>query len=123
MEVALTKWISELMVIYWKALPIFAMALLWLFFTGFRFILKTKEQRLLRETLLCFFCFGLGLAFLCFGTYGLVDPANGLARPGAAPVGEAALLRFEWMGYSSLAVALVAGMLLELSFRWKKWPN
>lgn len=108
------------MIVYWKALPILAMALLWLFFAGFRFILKTKEQRLLREALLCVFCFGLALALLCFGTYGLVDPANGLGRPGAVPVTGEALLRFEWTAYSSLVVALLAGVFLELSFRWKK---
>lgn len=115
--IALTKWISGSMIHYWKALPIVLMVLCWLFFTGFRMILKTKEKRIQREFLLSVFCFGIGFAFLCFGTYGLVDPVNGLARAKAAPVSAGDLARFAWMGYLSIAAALIAGLVLEISLR------
>ncbi len=116
----LTKWISRALILNWKALPLVLLALCWLFFTGFRQILKTKHQRILREFLFGLFCCGLGVAFLCFGTYGLVDPANGLARHGATLVRADELLRFEWMGYASLCTAVAAGFLLELSQQFFK---
>ncbi len=122
---ALTKWISSAIVLHWKLLPILAMLLFWAFFAGFRLILERREQKLVREALLCLFCFGLGLALLCFGTYALVDPANGLAKAGAAPTSAAALARFEWVAYASLGAALLAGIALEFSLRKQKspWPN
>lgn len=113
----LTKQISSSMILYWRAMPIFAFGLIWFFFTGFRSILRTGEQRWRREALLCGLALGIFLTALAFGAYGLVDPANGLARLRARPVPPGALERFEWMGYASLLLAVLSGIGLELSLR------
>lgn len=113
----LTRFITASIVEYWKALPILLMALLWLFFSGTKTIRRLPRSRLLSELLLCLSVFGVGYSFLNFGVYGLVDPRNALARPGALPVGVGELARFEFFGYLSLAVALAAGIALELVLR------
>jgi hypothetical protein len=110
----MTKLISWAIVQYWRALPLVAALVFWLLASGFRTVLRQREQRLVREALLCASCFGLLFSLACFGCYGLVDPANGLARVPASP---AALGRFATFGYASFAVAALAGAWLEVLLR------
>ena len=115
-----SKLISQALVQYWKLVPILVMLVLWIFFTGFRTILRTREQRLARELLLCLSCFGFLFALLCYGSYALVDPANGLARQGAPAPLPAELDRLGSLGGLSLTVSLVAGLALEILLRRRR---
>lgn len=112
-----TKFISGSLVEHWKALPVVGMVLIWLFFSGTKTVRRLPRSRLLAEALLCLFVFGMGYGLLNFGVYGLVDPRNALARPGAFPVDEGELARFAFYGYLSLVVAVMAGVALELVLR------
>ena len=116
----LTKIISSFLVNYYKLLPILLMALCWWFFTGARVLFRKKHKRIRREILFCLSVFGLAFGIANFLVYGLVDPANGLARPGALPVPPADFLRFERTAYLSLAVSLLAFVALELSLAKEK---
>lgn len=113
----MTAILARTLALNWKLLPLAAVLLFWFFFSGFRAILRSKEDRLARELLLCLSCFGLLYALLCFATYGLVDPANGFARPGSVPVSAASLARFALMGWCSVAVAVASGAVLEWRMR------
>jgi hypothetical protein len=113
----MTSMLSGLVVGWAKLLPVLAFGLIWMFFSGSRTILRAGEERFLRELLLCLSCFGLFFFLVCFGCYGLVDPANHFARPGALPPTPAELARFAQLGYASLAVGVVAGVLLEWRIR------
>jgi hypothetical protein len=113
----MTGIVSGWIVAHAKLMPIVGAALVWFFFSGSRSILRTGRERFVRELLLCLACFGILFALLCFTSYGLVDPANGFARPGAIPVSPSALARFALMGWTALAVAGGAGVLLEWRIR------
>lgn len=113
----ITQLISSTLVQHYKALPIVLMVLVWWFFAGSRHIMKKKSGRIHRELLFCLSVFGIGFGLLNFVVYGLVDPANGLARPGALPVPPEDFLRFERSAYASLAVAVLAFLALEYSLK------
>ena len=109
----MTKLISSAIVSYWRLLPVLLVCALWVFFAGTKQIRKLKRRRLIREALLLCAVFGFLFALTCFGCYGLVDPGNHLARPGAAPVSAGELARFALLGYSAFAAAAAAAGLLE----------
>jgi hypothetical protein len=112
-----TKFLSGVMVVYWRALPVVLMLALWLFFAGTKEIRRRGQRRLWREALLLSLVFGFLFAIACFACYGLVDPANGLARKGAVPVSAAELARFELLGYASIVGATCAAVALEWELR------
>jgi hypothetical protein len=115
----MTSAIARNLALNWRLLPVLAMLLFWFFFSGFRAILRARVDRVAREVLLLFSCFGFLFAILFFASYGLVDPANGFARPGAVPVSPVSMARFAELGYLSLITALLAGALLEWRMRRK----
>lgn len=113
----MTKFLSGAIIVYWRLLPVVLMLALWLFFAGTKEIRRRARRRLWREALLLASVFGFLFALSCFACYGLVDPANGLARKGAVPVSAAELARFELLGYGAIAAAAAAAVALEWELR------
>jgi len=112
-----TKFLSSVVVLYWRALPLVLMLALWFFFAGTKEIRRRGRRRIYREALLLASVFGFLFSLSCFACYGLVDPANALARKGAVPVSAAELARFELLGYGAILAATAAAALLEWELR------
>jgi hypothetical protein len=113
----MTNLISGAIVAYWRLMPVLLVCALWVFFAGTKKIRKLGRRRIAREVLLLCSVFGFLFALTCFGCYGLVDPQNHLARPGAVPVTPAELTRFALLGYVSLLAATAAAGALEWELR------
>jgi hypothetical protein len=116
----MTSLISAQVAQHWKLLPILAILFTWFFFSGFRTILRNRRDRLFREFLHCVSSLGLLLSLLSFACYGLLDPANHLARTGALPVATDVLSHLEAMAYGSALFAVLAGIALEVRLRGDK---
>ena len=111
------RFISSMLAQYGKLVPVFLAGLLWIFFSGFREIKARKKRRRWRELLLCLSCIGFLFAALFWGSYALLDPANGLAKGSAPPVSPEVLDRFAFLGGTALGLAFLSGLALEYDLR------